>query len=228
MKAIVLLSGCGVYDGAEIHESVLLLLALDQRGIAAQCVAPDALQHHVINHRDGSEMAESRNMLSEAARIARGDILPLQDVNAADYDTLVIPGGFGAAKNLCKWAFSGPDGEIREDVKGIIGDFHQAGKPVLATCISPVLLAKVFAGGKHRPKLTVGTTEAPSGNDPGAVSQGMASIGAEPVMCPVEDFVHDPAMKLITTPCYMMDAPIRKVYEGIDKAVEKLATLLRG
>ncbi len=227
MKAVVLLSGCGVYDGAEIHESVLLLLALDQRGIAWQCTAPDAPQHHVINHRDGSEQAESRNMLTEAARIARGHIVSLAGVSADAYDTLVIPGGFGAAKNLCQWAFSGPEGSIREDVKALILGFHEARKPILATCISPVLLAQAFAGSGHKAKITVGTTDAPSDNDPGAVSQGMESLGADPQMCPVQDYVYDSDLQLITTPCYMMDAPIHKVHQGIDRAVDKLVQILQ-
>ena len=101
---LVILSGCGVYDGAEIHESVLTLLALARHGASVTIAAPNKDQMHVINHATGDVMSESRNVMVEAARIARGQITDLSEIQSGDYDAVFIPGGFGAAKNLCTFA----------------------------------------------------------------------------------------------------------------------------
>jgi len=221
-KIAVLLSGCGVYDGAEIHESVLTLLALEQAGAQYQCIAPDMNQHHVVNHITGSEMNEKRNVLIEAARIARGNIQSIKQVSAKDFDGLVMPGGFGAAKNLTKWAFSGPDGEILPEVKRIINEMVIANKPVVAVCMSPAVVAKAFAGTSIKPKLTVGTTKEKSPYDIAAVSAGMEKAGAVAEMVGVEEIVVDEKNKIITSPCYMMEASISQVYSGIKKAIDKM------
>jgi enhancing lycopene biosynthesis protein 2 len=141
----VLLSGCGVYDGSEIHEAVLTLLAVAEAGAQYQCIASDKLQYHTINHLNGEQEVDNRNILQESARIARGDIQALSAVKVADFDALLIPGGFGAAKNLNQWAIAGPDGDIDAAVKKLILDFIQAGKPIGAMCMGPTVLAKAAA-----------------------------------------------------------------------------------
>jgi len=228
MKVAVLLSGCGVYDGAEIHESVLTLLALDRQGVAYHCIAPDVAQHHVINHRNGEEMNESRNVLTEASRIARGDISSLTEFDPASVDALLIPGGFGVAKNFTKWAFSGPEGDILPEVRDLIQHFVNAGKPIAALCMAPTTVAKALEGTAHRAKLTVGNTTESSPYEIEAISQGINATGAEAVMCNKTDVVVDDALNLITTPCYMMEARISEIAEGIDKAVAKLVEKLKG
>jgi len=166
----VLLSGCGVYDGSEIHESVFTLLAIDQLGGKAICMAPNAEQHHVVNHITGNEMPEKRNVLIEAARIARGDIRDLTEVTAAELDALVIPGGFGAAKNLTTWAFNGPDGTINKEVKRIINEVHSAGKPLVGLCMGPTVIAKALENSSTKAHLTVGTTTEASPYEIAAIS----------------------------------------------------------
>ena len=226
MKIGVLLSGCGVYDGSEIHESVLTLLALDKLGVEIICIAPDIEQHHVINHLTGEPMPEKRNVLTEAARIARGNIKALHDVNIKELDGLAMPGGFGVAKNLTKWAFEGPKGEINIEVKHFLNKLVKEGKPIAALCMAPTTLAKALEGTDVKARLTVGTTEATSPYDIKAISEGMGSIGAEAVMCSVTHIVEDDVNNIITSPCYMMDASIGEIYSGIEKTINKLVEMV--
>lgn len=221
----VLLSGNGVYDGAEIHESVSTLIALDKLGMNAICMAPDIDQHHVIDHTTGNEMKEKRNVLTEAARIARGNIKPLNEVHASDIDGLIIPGGFGSAKNLSKWAFSGPDGDIEPETKRLILQMVENKKPIVSLCVSPVVVAKALQGSGIKTRLTLGTTEAQSPYDIKGFNEGVQSIGVEPVLCNVGDIVVDEDNKIISSPCYMMETSIGKIYDGIYKACEKLKEL---
>ena len=225
-KVAVLLSGSGVYDGAEIHESVLTLLALDQNQIAYQCIAPNIAQHHVVDHTTGNEMDETRNVLVEAARIARGDIKSTNEIKTSDYSALIMPGGFGAAKNLSKWAFNGPDGEIEESTKQLILGAVTANLPIVAMCMSPVVIAKALQGSKYEAKLTVGSTAAKSPYQIEAISQGMQKIGATAEMKTVNEVLVDEHLKIITTPCYMMEASITQINEGIQKAVQELIKLI--
>ncbi|TVR81839.1 MAG: isoprenoid biosynthesis protein ElbB [Chitinophagaceae bacterium] len=225
-KVAVLLSGCGVYDGSEIHESVLTLLALEERNIDYLCIAPDTDQHHVINHLNGDEMKESRNVLIESARIARGDIKSVTDVSSADFDAIVLPGGFGTAKNITKWAFSGPDGDINKDVKSLINNFISEQKPVVALCMSPTTVAKALEGSDKHAELTVGTTSANSPYEIEAISQGMEKTGAKSVYKTVDEIAFDQKNKIITTPCYMMEANILEINTGIKKAIDKLVEIL--
>ena len=225
-KVAVLLSGNGVYDGAEIHESVLTLLALDQNQIAYQCIAPNIAQHHVIDHTTGNEMDESRNVLVEAARIARGDIKSTNEIKISDYSSLVMPGGFGAAKNLSKWAFSGPEGAIEESTKKLILEAVSAKLPIVAMCMSPVVIAKALKGSSFEAKLTVGSTKAKSPYEIEAISQGMQKIGAEAVMKTVNEVLIDENLNIITTPCYMMEASISEINQGIQEAIKALKKLI--
>jgi enhancing lycopene biosynthesis protein 2 len=227
MKIGVLLSGNGVYDGAEIHEAVSTLLALDKLGVEAVCMAPDIEQHHVINHMTGEEMDEKRNVLVEASRIARGNIKSLSDVRATDIDGLVLPGGFGAAKNLTKWAFEGPNGAIEPETKRLITEMIAAKKPIASLCVSPVVVAKALQGSGIKTKLTLGTTEAPSPYDIGGFNQGLEATGVEPVLSNLGEIVVDETNRIITSPCYMMEASITQIYDGIEKACTKLVEMAK-
>lgn len=226
MKIGVLLSGNGVYDGTEIQEAVFTLLSIDEHGAEAVCMAPDVEQHHVLDHTTGNEMDEKRNVFIESARIVRGNIRKLYEVDASEIDALVLPGGFGAAKNLTKWAFSGPDGEIHEGVKKIICEIHSAGKPVVGLCMGPTVIAKAFEGTEVHAHLTVGTTEEPSPYEIDAISQGMEKTGAVAEMKSVREIHYDAENKIITAPCYMMDASVSEIRKNIKQAIDKLFEIL--
>ncbi len=226
MKAALLLSGSGVYDGSEIHEAVLSLLALQEEGFTVQPCAPDIDQYHVINHTTGTEQTEKRNVFFESARIARGNIKKLEEIRVGDFNALVMPGGFGAAKNLTTWAFQGPEATIVPEVKSLILDFLKAKKPILAMCISPVVVALALKDSGISANLTVGTTEEKTPYDIPAIGQGMASLGAQVSMKRVNEFLFDEKNKIITTPCYMQDAQIMEIRNGILQAVRKLKQLV--
>ena len=219
MKASVLLSGCGVYDGSEIHESVLALLALQQQGFECSCWAPNAVQFHVVNHVNGEEMPESRQVLVESARIARGQIADLADFSAENADLLLIPGGFGAAKNLSDWAVHGPSGSIHADVAKAIQAIHAAGKPIVALCMAPVLLAHAL--GAHTPQLSLGQHGEGSPYDIAGVHAGVELLGAKAGEVPFGDIWVDEINKLVCGPCYMMHATLVEVHDAIQKAVAK-------
>ncbi|GGU62322.1 glyoxalase [Pseudomonas laurentiana] len=213
-KVAVILSGCGVYDGAEIHESVITLLRLDQRGAQVQCFAPNIAQMHVINHLTGETMPESRNVLVESARIARGNIKDLQEADAKDFDALIVPGGFGAAKNLSNFATEGAGCSVHPDVLAVAEAFAEAGKPVGLICISPALAAKIYGPG------VVCTI----GNDAGT-SAAIEKMGGTHQECPVDEIVEDPARKLVSTPAYMLAQSISEAAAGINKLVDRVLEL---
>lgn len=225
-KIGVLLSGNGVYDGSEIHESVFTLLAIDENRGEAVCMAPDIQQHHVVNHITGNEMPEKRNVLVEAARIARGAITDLAEVTADQLDALVIPGGFGAAKNLTTWAFNGPDGEINTDVKRIINEMVSSSKPIVGLCMGPTVIAKALEGVGLNEHLTVGTTEEASPYEIDAISVGMEKAGAVAEMKTVHEISVDSQNRIITAPCYMMEASISDIRENIKQAIDQLFEML--
>jgi len=215
-KFAVVLSGCGVYDGAEIHESVLTLSAIDKAGAAYQCFAPDIRQHHVVNHITGQEMPESRNVLVEAARIARGNIKPMSEFNAGDFDAIIFPGGFGAAKNLCNWAIRGDACTVNPEVEAAVRAMSEAGKPIGAMCIAPVILAKLFKG--------IALT---TGNDP--ASEGFSKRhGNKYVVAGHGEVIVDNAGKVFTTPCYMLDASISQIASGTENIVRRMLKYLNG
>ena len=225
MKIGVLLSGCGVYDGAEIQEAVLTLLAIDEIGAEAVCISIDEQQHHVVNHLSGEEMPETRNMLIEAARIARGNIREIQSIAPADIDALVIPGGFGSAKNFTNWAFNGPDGQIDPRVKLLLVNLINVGKPIAALCVSPIVVAKALEGSEIKSHLTIGTDREGSPYDISSFTAGLAKTGAQTEMKSVREILIDRENKIITAPCYMMDASINEVRKNIRSAVEALRDL---
>lgn len=218
----ILLSGSGVYDGAEIQEAVLSMLAVSELGDTYTCIGVNADQFHVINHVTGEPMNESRNMFIEAARIARGNIVPIQDIQPADIDALIIPGGFGSAKNFTKWAFDGPDGSILPEVKLLLVNLVNVGKPIAALCVSPVVVAKAFEDSRIHPDLTLGTTAESSPYDIAAFSEGLQKTGATTTYKSVKEIHIDEANKIITAPCYMMDASISDVWKNIQDAIREL------
>lgn len=211
----VVLSGCGVYDGAEIHEAVLTLLALDRAGAQAVCFAPDKSQLHVINHITGDEMPEERNVLVESARIARGKIRPLSQADAGQLDALIVPGGFGAAKNLSSFASEGAECWIDKDLAKLTQQMYKANKPIGFMCIAPALLPKLL---DQQVRLTIG-------NDPD-LGEVIDAMGGEPVICPVDDIVVDIENKVVTTPAYMLAKSIGEAADGIDKLVSRVLDLV--
>ena len=210
-KVAVILAGSGVYDGSELHEAVITLLSLDRQGAAYQCFAPDIDQHHVINHLTGEEMDERRNVLIEAARIARGDIKPVRELKAADFDALIIPGGFGAAKNLSDFAFSGSELRVQIGVSNATRDFREAGKPVGLMCIAPAMAGRIFGDGV---RATIGTDQ--------ETATALEATGVRHVNCAVSDIVVDEEHRLVTTPAYMSAQRISEAAEGIEKLVSKI------
>jgi enhancing lycopene biosynthesis protein 2 len=206
----VVLSGCGVYDGTEIHEAVITLLALDRAGATAVCMAPDVDQAHVIDHRTGDEAGERRNVLAESARIARGNVRNIQDVRATELDALILPGGFGAAKNLSSFAFKGADCTVHGDVTRLVKQMHQAGKPIGAMCIAPVVVAKAFEG-ELQLDLTIGNER--------ETAEAIERMGAKHVETPVTEIVVDKDHKVVSTPAYMCAKTISEAATGIEKLV---------
>lgn len=216
-KVGVVLSGCGLMDGSEIHEAACALLALNQAGADYQCMAPNAPQMNVMDHLKGQPVAgQSRNVLVESARIARGEIIPLGEVKATDYDAFVFPGGFGAAKNLCTFAVEGGSCSVLPDVARIVLEAFAAGKPQCFICIAPVIAAKVL-GRETGVKLTIGT-------DPDTAA-AIESMGAKHVERPPTEALVDAENKVVSTPAYMSGRSIGEVFEGISAAVGELLKL---
>ncbi|MFZ4463412.1 MAG: isoprenoid biosynthesis glyoxalase ElbB [Bacteroidales bacterium] len=209
-KFAVVLAGCGVYDGAEIHEATLALLAIQEMGAEYQCFAPDIMQHHVINHLSGKEMPEQRNVLVEAARIARGNIKPLADFHEKDFDALLFPGGFGAAKNLSTVAFEGANAKVNPEVEAAILAMYKAKKPIGAMCISPTLITKVLGD----VNVTIGTDE--------GTIQVIEAMGGTHVETEHGDVVYDGEKLVFTTPCYMLDARISDIWDGAYNLVDAM------
>jgi enhancing lycopene biosynthesis protein 2 len=215
-KVGVLLSGCGVYDGSEIHEAVLTLLAIDKAGAQAVCMAPDMDHLHVINHFTQETTDEKRNVLVESARIARGQIQNLKDVKSSDIDALILPGGFGAAKNLSTFAVHGPDAKLNPEVERIINEMVSAKKPVGAICIAPATLTKAISAKK--PEVTIG-------NDLNT-AQAIEKMGGVHTNCGV-DMIHvDKNNNLVTTPAYMLGPGIKDIAVGIEKLVNQVVSMI--
>jgi enhancing lycopene biosynthesis protein 2 len=217
MKKIgVVLSGCGVRDGSEIHEAVFTLLAIDQAGCEAVCMAPDA-ELAVTDHLTMQESGEKRNILVESARIARGNIRNIRDVKAADLDAVVFPGGFGAAKNLCDFAVKGAAASVNPEVSRLLKEFVAANKPIGVICIAPAMLAAAL-GKDLCPTVTIG-------NDAGTATE-IEKTGAIHQACPVTEFVVDRKNRIVSTPAYMLATRISEVKEGIEKCVREVIALI--
>lgn len=213
-KVAVILSGCGVYDGAEVYESVITLLRLDQRGAQVQCFAPNIAQLQVINHLNGEEMPESRNVLVEAARIVRGQIKDVREAQAEDFDALILPGGFGAAKNLSDFASQGAHCSVQPEVLALAKAFAAAKKPVGLICIAPALAAKIYGPG----------VSCTIGND-ADTAETLNAMGAQHAECLVGEIVEDTQFKLVSTPAYMLAQSIGEAASGINKLVDRILEL---
>lgn len=214
----VLLSGCGVFDGSEIHEAVSLLVALDRHGAQVVCLAPDIPQMHVIDHVRKQPDGSTRNVLVESARIARGNIRKLSDVSADELDAIVLPGGFGAAKNLCDFATKADACTVHPQVEKLLRALHDAGKPIGLACIAPVIAARLFGNANPKPKLTIGTDPSTAG--------AVEKMGATHVRADETGVVVDPQHKLVTTPCYMHHVGPWTVFQGASKLVDELMKLM--
>ncbi|KAB5576867.1 hypothetical protein PHYPO_G00203440 [Pangasianodon hypophthalmus] len=209
-KVAVVLSGCGVYDGTEIHEASAILVHLSRGGAKVQMYAPDVAQLHVIDHSKGQPSEESRNVLAESARIARGNITDLANLSAGNHDAVIFPGGFGAAKNLSTFAVDGSDCAVNKEVERVLKDFHKAGKPIGLCCISPVLAAKVLPG----VEVTVGHEEEEGGKWP------YAALTFDPHEAHV-----DQKNKVVTSPAFMCDTQLHLIFDGIGSMVRDVLKL---
>ena len=214
VKFAVVLSGCGVFDGAEIHEATLTLYAILKNNAVYDIFAPDIDQHHVLNHMTGEEMGETRNVMIESARIARGKISPLSKFNPEEYDALVFPGGFGVAKNLSDFAFQGSNCHVNEEAAEAIRAMVKLKKPVGALCISPAIIAKVL-----------GDVEMTIGSDQGT-AQALEEMGAKHKITTHGETVVDIKYKIVTTPCYMLDANIVQIAQGAENIIKEMLKLL--
>lgn len=209
-KFAVILNGCGHLDGSEIHESVMTLLAIDRNECSYTVFAPDAPQYHVMNHLTRQPMEGSRNMMVEAARIARGDIHEISEYNPADFDALVLPGGFGVAKNLFTYAFDGANASVLDSVRNAVVATHNAGKAIGALCISPVLIAKIL-----------GDITVTVGSDPNTIAD-VESMGASHVNTQIAEVISDKKNKIFTTPCYMLPASITDIADSAENLIETI------
>lgn len=217
-KVGVVLAGCGVYDGSEIHETVITLLALDRAGATAVCMAPN-IEQGVVNHLTGKQIeGATRNVLEESARIARGNVTDIANIKASEIDALILPGGFGAAKNLCNFAVKGTDCEVNPEVARLVREVVAAKKPLAAICIAPALVSKVLGDDKLAHQLTIGTDE--------GTAQAVTAMGSTHVACPVSEFVIDQKNKLISSPAYMLAGSISEAAEGIEKTVTAVLEMI--
>jgi enhancing lycopene biosynthesis protein 2 len=226
MKIGVLLSGCGVYDGAEIQEAVFSLLAIEEAGAEAVCLSVNKNQHHVVNHLTGEEMTESRNMMVEAARIARGAVQDISNYDISQLDAVVIPGGFGSAKNFTSWAFDGTNGTVLPEIQEFIKKCISVKKPIAALCVSPVVLALALQNSDVHPTMTLGTDQEKSPYDIHGFSSGLSQTGVHAEMKTIREISIDENLKIVSAPCYMMDATVLEIRNNIQQAIQALIQLI--
>ena len=209
-KFALILSGCGVYDGAEIHETVATMIALKKNHADYQCFAPNRPQYHVVNHLTGNAVGEGRNILEESARLARGNVKEIAEYNPNDFDGLIFPGGFGVAKNLCNYAIKGADCELFSDVKKAIQDTVDAKKPIGAECIAPAMITAYLNGAT----VTIGNDK--------ETAQNIEQMGGHHIETKHNGVIHDPKYNLYTTPCYMRGTDVLEIYESAEALVKAL------
>ena len=214
-KIGIVLSGCGVNDGSEIHEAVITMLELDKAGADMLLMAPNIDQLHVINHATGEEMDDSRNVLVESARISRGDIEDIAVVTSENVDALIFPGGFGVAKNLSDYAMAGVECSVNPDVLRLSREVHNEGKPIGAICIAPAIMATILSG---ETELTVGFDE--------QTASDIDAMGAKHVLCPVDEIVVDKEKKDVSNPAYMEAKSIKEAALGIEKLVAEILNMI--
>lgn len=219
-RIAVCLAGCGVNDGSEIHESVLTLLALSRANVQVQCCAPDALQYHVANHLDGEvDEKSSRNMLEESARIARGEIVSLSEIDAADFDAIVFPGGFGAAKNLCDFALAGADAKAHPEVERVICNFIDSQKVLGFICIAPAICASALRDHHVVPELTIG--------DCPETAKALEEMGAKHIVSRANQIHVDVENRIVSTPAYMLATNLKDLATGIEALVNQVVAMCK-
>ena len=216
-KFAVVLAGCGRKDGSEINEAITLLLSIEQHHCEYQCFAPNRPQTEVVDHLTEKAVKEERNILTEAARLARSKILPIEEYKAEDYDGLLFSGGYGVAKNLCNYAYKGADMEVQPDVARVIIETREANKPIGAMCIAPVMLAKLLPG----VCVTLGSEGTPD-------AENIRKMGAFHVQTEHGDVCADNELLVFTTPAYMLDATLKDVYDGAYNLIEAIVETLEG
>ncbi|XP_070211905.1 glutamine amidotransferase-like class 1 domain-containing protein 3, mitochondrial [Littorina saxatilis] len=218
------LSGCGVYDGSEVHEASAILVHLSRNGAEVSMFAPDIDQMHVVNHTKGEPMEPNRNVLVESARIARGKIDALSKLQASGFDAVIFPGGFGAAKNLSTFAVDGTAMKVNPDVERVLKEFHGAKKPIGLCCIAPVLAAKVLPGCE----VTVGSDQEERGKWPYAETAGaIGSMDSTHIKKDVTECHTDTANKIVTTPAFMCETAFHKIFDGIGLMVKGVLSLVK-
>ena len=215
-KIGIVLSGCGVHDGSEIHETVITMLELDKAGAETIVIAPNIDQLHVINHATGEEMDDSRNVLIESARISRGNIEDIAGITSKDLDALIFPGGFGVSKNLSDYAMAGTECSVNPDVLRLSREVHNDEKPIGVICISPAIMAKILVG---ETELTIGFDE--------QTASDIDAMGAKHVLCPVDEIVVDKEKKVVSTPAYMEAKSIKEAASGIEKLVAEILKMIK-
>lgn len=213
-KIAVILSGSGRFDGSEIHEATLTLLALSKNQVNYICFAPNKAQYHVINHLTGEVSNETRNVLVESARIARGNIKDIKELKAKDFDALILPGGFGAAKNLSSFAYEGENYTVDTEAEKVVKDFHSAKKPIAALCIAPVIISKVLGA-----EVTIGTDK--------ATAKIIEHVGGKHINKDYHEVAIDTKNLIVTNPCYMLADDIYKVWLGVEACVEAMLGLIK-
>ncbi|XP_016363805.1 ES1 protein homolog, mitochondrial-like [Sinocyclocheilus rhinocerous] len=220
-RVAVVLAGCGVFDGSEIHEASAVLVHLSRQQATVKIFAPNTDQMHVVDHLKGSPTEEKRNVLVESARLARGDIQDLSELNVKDLDAIIFPGGFGAAKNLCSWAVQGKDCAVNEQVKTVLEAFHAEKKPIGLCCISPVLAAKVFPGCE----VTVGHDKDDRYPDVPDTAEAISQLGCKHICKHVDEAHVDGKNKIVTTCAFMCKAPLHEIFDGIGVMVQEVLKL---
>lgn len=216
-KVGVVLSGCGVMDGSEIHETVITLLELAKSDAEAICIAPNIPQLDVVDHQKGNPTTETRNVLTESARIARGAARDIREIRADDLDAIIFPGGYGAAKNLCDFAVKGAECTVDPGVERLVLDMHAVGKPIGAICIAPAMIARIFGKVGKRVEVTIGSDADTAGK--------IVDMGAEHVQRRVEEAHTDTNNRIVTTPAYMLGPGIADVAKGIAACVREVLRL---
>nr|XP_060625426.1 glutamine amidotransferase-like class 1 domain-containing protein 3, mitochondrial [Anolis sagrei ordinatus] len=221
-RVALVLAGCGVFDGSEIHEASAALVHLSRAGAEVKIFAPNIEQMHVIDHLKGCPSEEKRNVLVESARLARGNIQDLAELKVGEFDAVIFPGGFGVAKNLCSWAVKGKDCSVNELVKSTLEAFHSAKKPIGLCCISPVLAAKIFPGCE----VTVGHSKDTDGRFPDAdTAAAIEELGCKHISKDVHEAHVDSANKIVTTCAFMCKAPLHEIFDGIGAMVSEVLKL---
>lgn len=214
-RVAVVLSGCGYLDGAEVQEAVLSLYFLDRAGAKVRCFAPARPHMHVVDHVTTDAMPEEQRCVRrESARISRGQVEALEAFSVVDFDALVLPGGYGVAKNLSSFATQGAQGALEPSFERVLLAAIEAQLPTAAICIAPAILAMALKKAGKSATLTIG-------QDP-QVAAAIESLGVKHQVCQAGEAVIDARAKIVSTPAYMLDSCPKDVGAGIESAISKV------